>query len=394
MKILMILESGFPPDKRVEKEIAALSDAGHQVDLACSTRIKNLESGQWEKSFIYRKFMSTFIYKSSVGCLKFPFYFRFWKDHITTILNNCRYDAVHIHDLPLISIGTELKRKFNINLVIDLHENYPALLKDSTHTQTVLGRLLSSNKQWIAYEKRYLPKADLIITVVEEAKNRIKNLGIDENKICIVSNAFDIENDQISKVNKTGDGFTVFYGGAINRHRGLQVVLEAIKLLYNRNIRVKLLIVGSGSYKKNLKNKAVSLGIKSQIIFYGYKPWNEMLDLLSKADVGIIPHLHTDNNDASSPNKLYQYMYLEKAVIASDCLSLKRIISETDCGFNYQSDSPEELALLIENLQNNKHILEEKGKNGKAAVISKYNWNNDKKRLAEAYICLAEINKS
>jgi len=38
MKILMILESEFPPDVRVENEIVALTEAGHEVHLACSTR--------------------------------------------------------------------------------------------------------------------------------------------------------------------------------------------------------------------------------------------------------------------------------------------------------------------------------------------------------------------
>ena len=38
MKILMILESEFPPDVRVENEMLALTEAGHEVHLACSTR--------------------------------------------------------------------------------------------------------------------------------------------------------------------------------------------------------------------------------------------------------------------------------------------------------------------------------------------------------------------
>ena len=37
MKILMILETEFPPDVRVENEMLALSEAGHEVHLACFT---------------------------------------------------------------------------------------------------------------------------------------------------------------------------------------------------------------------------------------------------------------------------------------------------------------------------------------------------------------------
>jgi glycosyltransferase involved in cell wall biosynthesis len=385
MKILMVLESEFPPDVRVENEMIALSEAGHEVHLACSTKKNSSATGRWNKSIIHRKFMSTFIYKSSVGCLKFPFYFSFWRKFIFSILKNESFDSIHIHDLPLSKIGVEAKKVFNIHLIIDLHENWPALLKYAPHTQTFAGRLLSSNRQWINYEKQVLAMADLVVTIIEEARDRIILLGIEKEKICIVSNTPDINNFSIPDKKRTNDDFIIFYGGGINRHRGLQVVLEAIKLLKEKDISLKFHIVGSGSFKKELESRVSVLEIESRVEFFGQKPFKEMVELLAEADVAIIPHLRTENNDASSPNKLYQYMYLNKPVISSDCLSLKRILTETGAGFIYRNDSPEELALLIEKLYSDRQLLEEKGKNGRMAVIAGLNMNFDKARLINAY---------
>jgi len=193
MKILMILEWEFPPDVRVENEILALSEAGHEVHLACSTRKNRPESDKFGKAFIHRKKISKFIYKSSVGCLKFPFYFNFWRDFLFPICHREGYDAVHICDLPLSRIGQEIKQKFNTWLIIDLHENWPALLKTAKHTRTIAGRLLSSNRQWIEYERITLPEADKIITVIEEARDRVIHLGIDPGKISVVSNTINYD---------------------------------------------------------------------------------------------------------------------------------------------------------------------------------------------------------
>jgi len=391
MKILMILESEFPPDIRVENEILALTEAGHEVHLACSTRKNKVEKEVFGEALIQRKKISTFIYKSSVGCLKFPFYFNFWRKFIFRLFSADRYDVIHVHDLPLSLIGIEVKNKFQIKLVIDLHENWPALIRIAPHTQTFLGKLLSSNKQWTAYEQTVLSKADKIITVVEEAKDRIISLGINPEKISIVSNTVNFENLSIKTIKKKTDGFTIFYGGAINRHRGLQIVLEAIKNLTGKNINIYFLIVGDGSYKKELERMAGSLGVKSLLQFFGYKPFNELLNILSAADAAIIPHLRTDNNDASSPNKLYQYMYLNKPVISSDCISLKRIITETNTGFIYHNDSPGDLAALIEKLYYDRNLLDSVRKNGRKAVLGKYNWSTDRKRLIEAYDQLTNI---
>jgi glycosyltransferase involved in cell wall biosynthesis len=385
MKILIVLESEFPPDVRVENEVLALTEAGHEVHIACSTRKNRALEEKSGKAFIHRKPMSSFIYKSSVGCLKFPFYFNFWRRFIFTLCLEYQFDAIHISDLPLSRIGVEAKRKYKALLIIDLHENWPALLKTAPHTQTLAGRLLSSNRQWIRYEKKMLPEADMVITIIEEARDRVINLGIDPGRVAMVSNTINFENLSIKTREKDETFLTLFYGGAINRHRGLQVVLEALKICAQKNLRIRLLIVGDGSFRKELEKISIKYKLSSNVSFLGHKPFAEMLEVLSQADAALIPHVRTDNNDASSPNKLYQYMYLDIPIISSDCTSLKRIINDTHTGFIYKSASVQELATLLEKLSLNKNLLKEVIGNGKKAVIEKYNWNIDKRRLVDAY---------
>jgi glycosyltransferase involved in cell wall biosynthesis len=392
MKILMVLESEFPPDVRVENEMLALTEAGYELHLACSTRKQRPEKEPFGKSIVHRKRISRFIYRSSVGCLKFPFYFNFWREFIFRVCSKENFDIIHIHDLPLSRIGIEAKRRFKVRLVIDLHENWPALIKTAVHTQTIAGKFLSSNKQWKDYEKKSLPEADKVISVVEEARDRVITLGVDPSRICIVSNTVNYESLSIKSKTVNNDSLTLFYGGAINRHRGLQIVLKALQFCAAKNIRIRFWIVGDGSYRVELEKTTSDLNIDYLVKFWGHKPFNEMLDILAECDAAVIPHLRTENNDASSPNKLYQYMYLDKPIISSDCISVKRIIAETKTGFIYKNDSPEELSLLLERLYGDRKLLEEINGNGKKAVLEKFNWNIDKKRLIEAYRELAGEN--
>jgi len=41
-RILMVLQSDFPPDMRVQKEAMSLISAGNRVVLLCDNRVKNL----------------------------------------------------------------------------------------------------------------------------------------------------------------------------------------------------------------------------------------------------------------------------------------------------------------------------------------------------------------
>jgi glycosyltransferase involved in cell wall biosynthesis len=385
MRVLIVLESEFPPDVRVEHEMNALVEAGHEVDVACASRRISPQAERAGNSWIFRVPMSSFIHKSSVGCLRFPIYFRFWRKFIFGLLRKNNYDAIHICDLPLARIGIEAKHEFNLKFILDLHENWPALVQYAPHTRTLAGRLLSSNRQWKAYEKRVLPEADIVITVIEEARDRILSLGGAGDKVIIVSNTVDITNLKIAPAKKERDDFLLFYAGGINRHRGIQVVLEAIACLKMQNVKLDFHVVGSGSYRKHLESLATELGIGDRVAFLGHRPFDEMIGMLSAADAAIIPHLRTANNDAASPNKLYQYMYLRKPVISSDCTSLNRIINETGSGFIYRDSSPTDLASLLVKLIKERDLLEEKGEKGRRAVLTRYNWNIDKERLITAY---------
>ncbi len=380
----MVLESEFPPDTRVENEISALLDAGHTVEIACFTKSNRPLKESKNGYVIYRKKISEFIHKTSVGSLKFPFYFNFWRKFLKRLIKTYGYDAIHIHDLPLAKVGYEIKKKFDISLTIDLHENWPGLLKISTHTQTFLGKILSSNKRWEAYEKNILKKANNIIVVVEESKNRIIDLGIKADKIHIVSNTLNTFEFQESEQKGNPDYTTLYYAGAINKHRGIQTAIEAIPYIAKEIPNIRLWLVGKGSYVNTLKNQVEQLGIKDKVNFMGWKPLKEVAEYLSQSDIALIPHLRSDHTDSTIPHKLFQYMYIQKPILASDCIPLKRIIEETKSGLCFENNNAKDFADKAIRLIKESKILTDMNL-AKSSVIEKYNWNVDKQRLVKIY---------
>ena len=386
MNILMVLESEFPPDIRVENEAQSLIEAGHQVVVACITRRKQKEFEYFnDKIKIYRRKISLFIYKSSVGCLKFPFYFNFWRKFFTDLFQKEKFDVVHIHDLPLAKVGYEFKKKYKKPLIIDLHENWPALLRISSHTNTFLGKLLSSNSQWVNYERNMIKLSDRLIVVVEEAMERLIKAGISHEKIFVVSNTLNLSGFHLPDIVPNKDFVTLFYAGGINRHRGIQTVLSALKKVINKKSNIRLWLLGEGSYKNELIKYANKLGIQDYVSFFGWRSFNEMIELLAQSDITLIPHYKSDHTDTTIPHKLFQYMYACKPIIASNCAPVERIIKETNTGLIYLYNDSNQLAECIHNLVNNKKIYVEMHQNGRKWVIDKYNWNIDKENLLRLY---------
>ena len=382
----MLLDHPFPPDTRVENEMKSLTEAGYEVHLACFQKDKEPLLEKTANGVIHRKPVSKFIYKSSVGVLKFPFYFNYWRRYVNELFANERFDAVHVHDLPLAKVGYEAKCKYGVRFVLDLHENWPVLLQLSKHTNTFLGKLLSSNAQWIDYEKKMCGLADKIIVVVDEAKGRINGLGVALDKIEVVSNTLDMNQfDPIERKEFKTDKFKMLYVGGINYHRGIQYVIQAISLLKKKGIEVHFDLVGDGSYLDEIKQLIKELKVQDNVTVHGYKHYTQICDIYESAHVALIPHVKSGHTDNTIPHKIFQYLYAGIPMIVSNCNPLVRIVNETESGVSYPYDSPEALADIVSRFYAHPELLDNYIHHGRQAVIDKYNWKVDGARLVKLY---------
>lgn len=384
MIILMILESNFPPDTRVENEAFSLVKAGHKVHIACFRKKDQKHYEESDGIRIHRFSIGKFRHKSSVAALRIPWYFNFWKKRLSSLIEKEKFDAIHIHDLPLASTGHYLKQRYGIKFILDLHENWPELLNISPHTKTLPGRILCNINQWKRYEKRYVPLADKIIVVVDEAKNRVSEF-CDQDKISVVSNTINLNKLEIAPdQKKSNDKTVIIYEGGITYHRGIQILLKSLRETGEALNYIELWIVGDGSYLPVLKEITSDLGLERYVRFWGWQNQQEVFKLLAQADIAIIPHLKSGHTDSTIPHKLFHYLYAGIPVIASDCRPVERIINETESGFIYPSQNSKrlsELILTVINLiDNGKHNLK-----GKEFILKKYNWAYDENILHQIY---------
>jgi glycosyltransferase involved in cell wall biosynthesis len=385
MRILMVLDHEFPPDIRVENEIDSLNRAGHEIHLACFTRKGKATYEKTKGCIIHRKPVSVFIFKSSVACLSLPFYFGYWRKFIREILKYQSFDAIHIHDLPLAQIGYEARRAFDIRLILDLHENWPAFVEAAEHTNTLAGKILSPVKPWERYEKQMVGKADVVIAVVEEMKNRLVFAGASEEKIVVVPNTIRLGEYHESNQIPDPGYMTLLYCGGIDNQRGLQIAMEGMSKIVQELPNARFWLVGKGSYEETLKKRVEQLKISDNVVFWGWQKPENMFALIQQSDIAIIPYIRTIQTDCSSPNKLFQYMYARKPVLASNCTSIKRILDETGSGMCYEHDSPDDFAakalgLIKDNLERNRMA-----ENGGKYAMEKYNWDLTVDKLIKIY---------
>ena len=87
----------------------------------------------------------------------------------------------------------------------------------------------------------------------------------------------------------------------------------------------------------------------------------------------------------SLPIKLFEYMAAGMPVLASDFPLWKEIIEENQCGVCVNPLDLEEIRYNLKKLVNEKDLAAEFGKNGRALVLKKFNWNMEKLKLLDLY---------
>jgi len=385
MKILMLLEHEFPGDNRVEKEVQSLYQAGHDIVVASTSMSYSNSTINTNNCKIYRRHIPKFYWKSSVAALKSPFYFNFWRSFVDEIISIEKIQAIHVHDLPLAQVGYEMKKRFGCKLVIDLHENWPAFLEISKHTNTFLGKMLSSNNQWRNYERDMVEKADRVIAVVDEMRNRIEPFCSDKTKIIVLENTQILQPDNGLNAVPDPEFFTITYVGGITPARGLQYVIRGMAMVVKSFPKTRLWIIGDGNYAKHLKKLSVKNQLNDNITFFGKRNHEDTWEYLKKTNIAIIPHVRSEQTDNSSPNKLFEYMNAGVPVLVSNCTSIERIVNETQAGLIYIYNSPQDLAQKIIGLISAPEILSTMGANGRKAVLEKYNWRHSSQELIRMY---------
>ncbi len=398
MVIGMILDNEFTGDMRVENEVISLMQAGHQVIVLCFNFGNKAEKEEFHGAQIVRIAINT-QYKNKMKGLTNTFidpYTRYWSKQIVTFVKKYKIEVLHVHDLYLLGGAFKAvdKLKNKIPVVADLHENYPEALKYYKFSNTFPGNVLISIPKWERTEKKWVNRADYVITVIEEAVNRYENMGIDKNKISVVANYVNSDEFLNAEMNtqliaRFKDDFVVSYLGGFDTHRGLESVIRAVPLLTKAIPNYKLVLVGAGRNENDLKELAASLGVSTSISFEGWQKPKNLPSYITASDICLIPHLKTGHTDNTIPHKLFQYMLLGKPVISTDCDPLERIVQATQSGLVFSSNNEKELAQCILSIHGDKDKAEHMGQNGIAAVKNTYNWENTAKALVQLYAGIA-----
>ncbi|SDO05795.1 glycosyltransferase [Alkalicoccus daliensis] len=260
----------------------------------------------------------------------------------------------------------------------------PTIVREANN-RTQSGKVTPINKIFTYITYNFI--SNQVITLSEGVKlDLVNNFKIKENKIKVIYNP--VEVDQVYKLSlDTVEDFErkdkeklMIAVGRLAEQKDYQTLLKAFEII-NKEVNVRLLILGIGPLEKSLKDLCVDLNIEDRVVFLGFK--SNPYKYMRLADLFIL-----SSKWEGFGHVIVEAMASEVPVISTNCKSgPDEIIEENRYGVlvpvsNIGILASESIELLKNNEMRRKYLIE----GGKRAKFF------DAKKIVKDYeSCFKEI---
>lgn len=203
-------------------------------------------------------------------------------------------------------------------------------------------------------------------------------------KFVITPFGIDTELFQKTKVNSLFNNNSVVIGTVKNLEKvyGIDTLLKSFHLLKekNKSLSLKLLIVGSGTYEKELRKLAADLKIESDTIFTGMISNDKVYEYYSMMDVAVFL-----SNRESFGVSVLEAQSCNIPVVASNIGGFSEIIVNNETGVLVPPNDSESAAAAIEKIIFNSNFSEKITGKARKIVIDRFNFNKSVKQMINIY---------
>ena len=231
--------------------------------------------------------------------------------------------------------------------------------------------------------KHNLKRADLITsTSMTMAKEGAKYTS---KKIEVVPFGVDLEVFKPLEVKRAFPGTSIVIGTvkSLERKYGIDTLILAFALLKRKFEKddLKLIIVGDGPEKDNLKRLTKDLNIEDFVTFTGFVPHKDLPGYINMMDIFVL----LSRVEESFGVVVVEAMACEKPVVVSRKGGLPEVVEDGVTGFVVPAENPEAAASALETLILNKDLRSSMGKRGRERVKRLYDWKENVNRMVELY---------
>lgn len=232
--------------------------------------------------------------------------------------------------------------------------------------------------------------ADQVVGVSPAATDYLENtIHVSKQKVKLITNGVAIPNtvpdiEKLTLKQQFSIAENEIIIGSVGRmssdeHKRFSDLIKAVAVLVNRNLPIKLILVGDGAERNNYEKLAENLGIKNNVIFAGYQ--NEVGKFYSVFDIFCLTSAFEAFGLVVAEAMLH---YLP--VVATSVGGIQYIVDDGKSGFLVEKFNIDEIANALAILCSDKEKRTFFGKNGYLKAIENYTEEKYVEKVKNLYL--------
>jgi len=244
------------------------------------------------------------------------------------------------------------------------------------------------------YERLNLDAAARIFVVSDVERRNLEARGVPAKKIVVNPNGVDVERfrpgagggEARRELGLTGDEVVAGFVGTFGPWHGVEKLAEAIKSI-PADVPVRFLLVGSGSLHAEVEKQLESEVRAGRVIFTGAVAHERVPALLDACDILVAPHVPlVDRSEFfGSPTKVFEYMAMGKAIVASRLGQIGDVLSDRETALLVEPGNVRELTDAIVELVRSEESRARLGAKAREVAVENYTWKHNAQRVLDAY---------
>ena len=221
---------------------------------------------------------------------------------------------------------------------------------------------------------------DTLIAVSEFVRNKILEVypNLNPHKVITIHNSIDPRRlKHVAK--RENKQFTIGFGGRIVPEKGVEVLIDAIAKLGNKEVRVVISGTGNNSYIEELKSRIALHALTPQFNFIGFV--TDIGTYISDIDIGVVPSVWSEPIGLM----LLEYMASGVAVVASNRGGPCEVIDNNKDGILFETGNSDALSEALAWLINDNEYRKEMGKKAAEKFNTKFSFPSFIDKILEVY---------
>jgi glycosyltransferase involved in cell wall biosynthesis len=222
----------------------------------------------------------------------------------------------------------------------------------------------------------------------------LQRYGLSFNRVTVIENGVDVDEfvpdrpvEDLRRELGLEGCFVPGFVGSFKPWHGIGNIIEVAAQVVPNCPDVRFLIVGDGQERAEYQTQVAERGLTEHFVFTGLVPHRLVRDYLALMDVALAPHRSDSFQQTGgfhgSPLKIFEYMAMAKAIIATPIGQIAELIDDGDSGRLIHAENTEELRDELLRLHADPAYRQRLGANARARVEAHYTWKANAGKVSD-----------